>query len=81
MQRIPNKNTAPTFSKTTRKDVIIMESFENVLSVVSGQTLMELTLPPQDYVIRGLLPMGLSTRQYAQKVNQAITAVNPKNYL
>ena len=60
MQHIPNKNTAPTFSKTTRKDVIIMESFENVLSVVSGQTLMERTLPPQDYVIRGLLPMGLS---------------------
>ena len=37
-----------------------MESNENVLCVVSGQTLMELTLPPQDYVIRGLLPMGLS---------------------
>ena len=71
MQRISKKNTAPTFSKTTRKDVIIMESFENVLSVVSGQTLMELTLPPQDYVIRGLLPMGLSIIGGAPKIGKS----------
>ena len=48
-----------------------MESFENVLSVVSGQTLMELTLPPQDYVIRGLLPMGLSIIGGAPKIGKS----------
>ena len=48
-----------------------MESNENVLSVVSGQTLMELTLPPQDYVIRGLLPMGLSIIGGAPKIGKS----------
>ena len=48
-----------------------MESLENVLSVVSGQTLMELTLPPQDYVIRGLLPMGLSIIGGAPKIGKS----------
>ncbi len=48
-----------------------MESFENVLSVMSGQTLMELTLPPQDYVIRGLLPMGLSIIGGAPKIGKS----------
>ena len=71
MQRIRNKDTAPTFSKTTRKDVIIMESFENELCVVNGQHLMELTLPPQDFVIRGLLPMGLSIIGGAPKIGKS----------
>ena len=48
-----------------------MESNENVLSVVSGQTLMELTLPPQDYVIRGLLPMGIGILGGASKIGKS----------
>ena len=71
MQRKRNKDTGPTFSKTTRKDVIMMESFENELCVVNGQHLMELTLPPQDFVIRGLLPMGLSIIGGAPKIGKS----------
>lgn len=48
-----------------------MESNENVLSVVSGQALMELTLPPQDYVIRGLLPMGIGILGGASKIGKS----------
>lgn len=49
----------------------MIESFDNVLSAVSGQALMELTLSPQDHVIRGLLPMGLSILGGAPKIGKS----------
>ncbi len=44
---------------------------ENNLSAVSGQALMELALPPQTFVVQGLLPLGLSIIGGAPKIGKS----------
>lgn len=48
-----------------------MEILENTLSVINGQDLMELNLPPQSFTVRGLLPQGLSILGGAPKIGKS----------
>lgn len=48
-----------------------MEILENNLSVINGQDLMELNLPPQSFTVRGLLPQGLSILGGAPKIGKS----------
>ncbi len=49
---------------------------ENNLSAVSGQALMELALPPQTFVVRSLLPLGLSILGGAAKIGKSWLMLN-----
>ena len=44
---------------------------EIVLSAISGATLMDLEFMPQEFVVRGLLPQGLSILGGAPKIGKS----------
>lgn len=48
-----------------------MENFDTALSAISGQSLMELPLPPPEFVVRSLLPQGLSILGGAPKIGKS----------
>ena len=48
-----------------------MDEKEIVLSAISGATLMELDFVPQEFVVRGLLPQGLSILGGAPKIGKS----------
>ena len=48
---------------------------EIMLSAISGATLMDMEFMPQEFVVRGLLPQGLSILGGAPKIGKWIYAI------